>query len=183
MKKFYITLVFVFNLNIDAEIFTDADCQTNLLQTMKPYNNYSSRQGYGVVTFDITKTGTVKNIKGKDSQCAISRKDDGTILFKRCPFFKLSSYSAARYLKFSHPINKQGNSCSLNNQQYVFTYHKYNVKFKDPKQFLFDSDIKNYGGMDLNSKNEEPPFSNLAGTGSGSFNTTPPTPSNTPPNN
>ena len=141
--KALVVIAFLLTPFINSDIYeNDQGCKTKLIQTMKASSTYSSRQGYGVVNFDINKDGSVSNIKAVDSQCALSRRDDGSILFKRCPFFKKSSYAAARYLKFSPPKNKFGDSCSLVNQKRVFAHHKYNVRFKDKKEFLLDDDLR-----------------------------------------
>ena len=141
--KVIVIFVFLFSSFIYSNTYEDdAGCKTQLIQIMKASSAYASRQGYGVVKFDINTDGSVSNIKAVDSQCALSRNDDGSILFKRCPFFKKSSYAAARYLEFSPPKNKIGESCSLINQQRVFAHHKYNVRFKDKKEFLLDDDFR-----------------------------------------
>ena len=145
MKLLFTIALFVFSVFTQSDIYqNELGCKTKLLQTMKATSSYSSRQGYGVVNFDINKDGTVSNIKAIDSQCAISRNEDGSILFKKCPFFKKSSYAAARYLKFTPPKNEEGQSCSMNNQERIFTHHKYNVRFKNKKEFLLDEDFHNF---------------------------------------
>ena len=112
MNPLLIIFLIFFSLFTQSDIYqNEVGCKSKLLQTMKATSSYSSRQGYGVVNFDINKDGSVSNIKATDSQCAISRNEDGTILFKKCPFFKKSSYAAARYLKFIPPVNLAGQSC------------------------------------------------------------------------
>ena len=145
MNPLFIIACFIFSVFTQSDIYqNELGCKSNLLQTMKATSSYSSRQGYGVVNFDINKDGTVSNIKAIDSQCAISRNEDGSIFFKKCPFFKKSSYAAARYLKFTPPKNDQGMPCSMYNQERIFTHHKYKVRFKDKKEFLLDEDFHNF---------------------------------------
>ena len=145
MSSLLIIRLIIFSVFTQSDIYqNELGCKTKLLQTMKATNAYSSRQGYGVVSFDINNDGSVSNIKATDSQCAISRDEDGSILFKKCPFFKKSSYAAARYLKFTPPINQAGQSCSIKNKERIFTYHKYKVRFKDDMEFLLDEDFHNF---------------------------------------
>ena len=142
MRYILIFICFFFPFHGQASTFkNDEGCSSKLLQTTKVSPSNSSRQGYGIITFDIMPDGRASNIKTIDSQCAISRNEDGSILFKKCPFFKKSSYASGRYLKFSKPKNIDGSSCMLADQQYIFSYHKYRVKFDDPKQFLLSDDI------------------------------------------
>ena len=145
MNPLLIIFFIIFSVSTQSDIYqNEVGCKAKLLQTMKATSSYSSRQGYGVVNFDINKDGSVSNIKATDSQCAISRNEDGTILFKKCPFFKKSTYAAARYLKFTPPKNKEGLPCLIKNKDRVFTYHKYKVRFKNKKEFLLDEDLRKY---------------------------------------
>ena len=89
MKLLFTIALFVFSIFTQSDIYqNELGCKSKLLQTMKATSSYSSRQGYGVVNFDINEDGTVSNIKAIDSQCAISRNEDGSIFFKKCPFLK-----------------------------------------------------------------------------------------------
>ena len=168
MNPLLIIIFFIFSVFTHSDIYqNELGCKTKLLQTMKATSSYSSRQGYGVVNFDINKDGSVSNIKATDSKCAISRNEDGSILFKKCPFFKKSSYAAARYLKFAPPKNEEGLPCSIKNKDRIFTYHKYKVRFKDKKEFLLDEDFSRFSDKsepnefrDLTTSNI-PPVSNV----------------------
>ena len=66
-----------------------------------PNTNY---QGYAVVSFDVNEMGELINIEAIESKCAISRNEDGSIKFKKCPFFKTNSVQAAKFMKFKRPI-------------------------------------------------------------------------------
>ena len=154
-KLLILSLGVVLSFFANAEIVTDDEgCSATKLQTMKIGRPSSGHQGYGVVSFDIKADGSVTNIKGQDSQCVVSRNADESILFKKCPYFKKSSYSAARYLKFSPPKTVNGSSCTLKNQQQRFTYSRYKIKFDDPDQFWLPSDFdqKRRNDIDYNEK-------------------------------
>ena len=162
MKQLLFLLYLTLFFQVEAQVYKDdSNCSATIKQTMKASSSYPGRQGYGVVNFDINTDGSVLNLKAVDSQCAISRNEDGSILFKQCPFFKLSSFAAGRYLKFSPPKNKDGISCMVKNQQHVFTYHKYRVRFDNPMEFLLTEDFPNFLDRDDTNKLQEPLFQNI----------------------
>jgi len=154
MKKLFIFIsCFMFFNLIEAETITDeSGCSAKKLQIMKPDYPGTPQipyQGYSIVSFDIKKDGLVNNIKTTESQCVISRKEDGSILFKKCPYFKKISYTAARYIKYSPPIMQDGSSCSIKDQEHRFSFRKYRHKFKDQDQFLLYKDAQNIRSQDF----------------------------------
>ena len=100
-----------------------------------PYTNY---QGYALINFDVNEEGNLKNISAVESKCAISRKDDGSIKFRKCPFFKTNSIQAAKYIKYSPPVDTSGNPCTLKNQSHRYTYSLYKRNVKDLNFLLRD---------------------------------------------
>ena len=100
-----------------------------------PNTNY---QGYAVVSFDVNEMGELINIEAIESKCAISRNENGSIKFKKCPFFKTNSVQAAKFMKFKEPINPNGSSCVLKNQTHRFTYSLYKRDVKNLDFLLRD---------------------------------------------
>lgn len=93
-----------------------------------PNTNY---QGYAVVSFDVNELGELINIEAIESKCVVSRNADGSIKFKKCPFFKTNSVQAAKFMKYKEPINPSGDSCIFKNQTHRFTYSLYKRDVKD----------------------------------------------------
>ena len=49
----------------------------------------------------------------------------------------------------------------VKNQQHVFTYHKYRVRFDNPMEFLLTEDFPNFLDRDDTNKLQEPLFQNI----------------------
>jgi len=163
MKPGIFNLIFIFFIlissNIDAKIITnDEGCSTKKLQIMKPTYPATDFQGYGLVTFNIKENGRVSKVRAKDSQCAVSRNPDGSIKFKSCPFFKKSSVDAAKYLKYSPPVDQDGNACSFEAHPYRYSYRFYSVNFEDNNQFLFSNEVSLILEQKFQSSEEEELF-------------------------
>ena len=107
------------------------ECLSKKIQIMLPEYPNTNYQGYAVVSFDVNEMGELINIEAIESKCAISRNEDGSIKFKKCPFFKTNSVQAAKFMKYKEPINLNGNSCVLKNQTHRFTYSLYKRDVKD----------------------------------------------------
>ena len=127
----YLTLMLVIFVSMHSIIADELDtqvCNAKLLQVLKPDYPITNYQGYSVVSFNIDKSGRVSDIKSNKSMCAISRNNDGSINFKKCPFFKTTSISAAKYLKYAEPKDNLGNSCEIKNFKIKYNYSLYNLK-------------------------------------------------------
>ena len=137
MKK---TLVFILAISINVASFEDTqkECYSKKLQMMMPEYPYTNYQGYALINFDVNEEGNLKNISAVESKCAISRKDDGSIEFRKCPFFKTNSIQAAKYIKYSPPVDTSGNPCTLKNQSHRYTYSLYKRNVKDLNFLLRD---------------------------------------------
>ena len=137
MKK---TLVFILAISINVASFEDTqkECFSKKLQIMMPEYPYTNYQGYALINFDVNEEGNLKNISAVESKCAISRKDDGSIEFRKCPFFKTNSIQAAKYIKYSPPVDTYGNPCTLKNQSHRYTYSLYKRNVKDLNFLLRD---------------------------------------------
>ena len=107
------------------------ECLSKKTQIMLPEYPNTNYQGYAVVSFDVNEMGELINIEAIESKCAISRNVDGSIKFKKCPFFKTNSVQAAKFMKYKEPINLNGSSCVLKNQTHRFTYSLYKRDVKD----------------------------------------------------
>ena len=102
----YLTLMLVIFVSMHSIIADELDtqvCNAKLLQVLKPDYPITNYQGYSVVSFNIDKSGRVSDIKSNKSMCAISRNNDGSINFKKCPFFKTTSISAVSYTHLTLP--------------------------------------------------------------------------------
>ena len=130
----FLCIVFVSSLSAD----TTNECLSKKKQIMLPEYPNTNYQGYAVVSFDVNKMGELINIEAIESKCAISRNKDGSIKFKKCPFFKTNSVQAAKFMKFKEPINLNGSSCVLKNQTHRFTYSLYKRDVKDLEFLLRD---------------------------------------------
>ena len=127
----YLTLMLVIFVSIDSIIADELKtqvCNAKLLQLLKPEYPKTNHQGYSIVSFNINKSGAVSDIKSYESMCAISRNNDESIKFKKCPFFKTTSISAAKYLKYAEPKDNLGNSCEIRNFKIKYNYSLYNLK-------------------------------------------------------
>ena len=161
----YILLFFCLSVSIDNyaddlnPLITDQlDCSTSLKQIMKPVYPYTTLQGYSIVSFTINKDGSVGNIKAAESNCAVSRSDDGSINFKPCPFFKKVSVDAAKYLKFLPPKNLNNNSCSIEKHTRKYTYRFYESLLEDKNQFLLRDEVNLILDKDFKNINERNEF-------------------------
>ena len=134
----FIFLVFFSNVMLTA----DQDCFAKKVQIMKPMYPYASYQGYAIINYDIEPDGTLTNIKAIDSQCAISRNDDGSIKFRKCPFFKAKSVEAATFMKYSPPRTSNGESCTLRNQKHRYIFSLYKPGLKDLDFILRDEFVE-----------------------------------------
>ena len=114
------------------------ECLSKKTQIMLPEYPNTNYQGYAVVSFDVNELGELINIEAIESKCAISRNDDGSIKFKKCPFFKTNSVQAAKFMKYKEPINTNGSSCVLKNQTHRFTYSLYKRDVKNLDFLLRD---------------------------------------------
>mgnify|MGYP001350861703 FL=1 len=123
----FLCIVFVSFLSAD----NTSDCSSKKIQVMLPEYPNTNYQGYAVVSFDVNEMGELINIEAIESKCAISRNEDGSIKFKKCPFFKTNSVQAAKFMKFKEPIIPNGSSCVLKNQTHRFTYSLYKRDVKD----------------------------------------------------
>jgi len=114
------------------------ECLSKKIQIMLPEYPNTNYQGYAVVNFDVNEVGELTNIVASESKCAVSRNEDGSIKFKKCPFFKTNSVQAAKYMKYKEPINTNGTSCVLKNQTHRFTYSLYKRDVKNLDFLLRD---------------------------------------------
>ena len=101
MKLFLLFLSFyVVSIDLESNETNTDECISKKLQIMMPEYPYTTYQGYALVNFDVNEEGNLKNISAVESKCAISRNDDGSIEFRKCPFFKTNSIQAAKYIKY-----------------------------------------------------------------------------------
>jgi hypothetical protein len=107
------------------------ECLSKKTQIMLPEYPNTNYQGYAVVSFDVNELGELINIEAIESKCVVSRNEDGSIKFKKCPFFKTNSVQAAKFMKYKEPINPSGDSCVFKNQTHRFTYSLYKRDVKD----------------------------------------------------
>jgi hypothetical protein len=114
------------------------ECLSKKTQIMLPEYPNTNYQGYAVVSFDVNEMGELINIEAIESKCAISRNENGSIKFKKCPFFKTNSVQAAKFMKYKEPINTNGSSCVLKNQTHRFTYSLYKRDVKNLDFLLRD---------------------------------------------
>ena len=122
-----ICILFVSFLSADNTI----ECLSKKIQIMLPEYPNTNYQGYAVVSFDVNELGELINIEAIESKCVVSRNEDGSIKFKKCPFFKTNSVQAAKFMKYKEPINSSGDSCVFKNQTHRFTYSLYKRDVKD----------------------------------------------------
>ena len=116
MYRFAYLLALVLPLNILSEtsnslnrVITDeSGCSTKLNQIMKPEYPLTDHQGYATISFNIGNDGLIDNTEIKESMCVTKRDADGSIIFKKCPFFINKTLIASKYIKYSPPINKDG---------------------------------------------------------------------------
>ena len=116
----------------------EVDCTAKKIQIMKPLYPYASYQGYAIVNFNVEKDGTVSNVRAIESQCAMSRNEDGTIKFKKCPFFKSKSVEAGTLIKYTAPKTSSGDSCTLKNETHRYIFSLYNPGINDLNFILRD---------------------------------------------
>jgi len=122
----------LFSSLIEAEkVIDDNGCQTKLIQMMKAQYPNTNYQGYAVIKFNINEKGTLNNTKVIKSMCVDSRSETGEIIFIKCPFFKATSIDASRYLKYKLPLDKNGKSCSIEDNEYIFNYSLFSQDFKN----------------------------------------------------
>ena len=132
-------LILIFFTNLAYTDITDS-CYTKMTQIMKPSYPRTNYQGYAEVVFNINKSGKVTNVKTISSQCAVGRDEDKNIILKNCPYFKASSVSAAKYIRFKPPIDKSGNQCEILNRTHRYKYSFYKI---DGDDFVLREDVKN----------------------------------------
>jgi hypothetical protein len=130
----FLCIVFVSFLSAD----NTNECLSKKTQIMLPEYPNTNYQGYAVVSFDVNEMGELINIEAIESKCAISRNENGSIKFKKCPFFKTNSVQAAKFMKYKEPINTNGSSCMLKNQTHRFTYSLYKRDVKNLDFLLRD---------------------------------------------
>ena len=138
--KLFLLFISFYVVSIDLESYETStdECISKKLQIMMPEYPYTTYQGYALVNFDVNEEGNLKNISAVESKCAISRNDDGSIEFRKCPFFKTNSIQAAKYIKYSPPVDTSGNPCTLKNQSHRYTYSLYKRNVKDLNFLLRD---------------------------------------------
>ena len=132
--SFLLCILFVSFLSAD----NTNECLSKKVQIMLPEYPNTNYQGYAVVSFDVNEMGELINIEAIESKCAISRNENGSIKFKKCPFFKTNSVQAAKFMKYKEPINTNGSSCVLKNQTHRFTYSLYKRDVKNLDFLLRD---------------------------------------------
>ena len=132
--SFLLCILFVSFLSAD----NTNECLSKKVQIMLPEYPNTNYQGYAVVSFDVNEMGELINIEAIESKCAISRNENGSIKFKKCPFFKTNSVQAAKFMKYKEPINTNGSSCMLKNQTHRFTYSLYKRDVKNLDFLLRD---------------------------------------------
>ena len=127
MKKYILFAISLFLFHSIA--LSDLNnCETKVLQVLKP--NYPSTiyQGYAIVKFDIDTDASISNIKATESMCAISRDINGKIIFKECPFFKSTSVAASKYLKYDTPKDSNGKLCKIEGKRIKYNFSLYSFK-------------------------------------------------------
>lgn len=141
-----------------SAVISEDDCSTRKIQIMKPEYPYTTFQGYSIVSYAINNDGSVSNIKVAESNCAVSRSDDGSINFKPCPFFKKVSVDAAKYLKFLPPKDSNDNACSIQRHTHRYTYRFYEGFLDDKDQFLLRDEANLILDQDFKSDEERKVF-------------------------
>ena len=125
---------FLFITSLSFESMTDnQECIARKIQLMKPLFPSVNVSGYTIIEFDVNENGKVMKPRSKESKCLLLNKKTGQKEFKDCGVFIYESIAASRYIKFSKPINSDGKSCRLQNQQHKFTF--INKKRADYKYF------------------------------------------------
>ena len=127
MKKYILFAISLFLFHSIALSHLN-NCETKVLQVLKP--NYPSTiyQGYAIVEFDIDTDASISNIKATESMCAISRDINGKIIFKECPFFKSTSVAASKYLKYDTPKDSNGKLCKIEGKRIKYNFSLYSFK-------------------------------------------------------
>lgn len=151
MQKFLYLLVLFLTINLSSQslnnlIVDSSGCSTKLKQIMKPEYPLTDHQGYVILMFDIDADGELKNTKIKESMCVTERDEEGSIIFKKCPFFKNKTLIASKYMKFSNPQDIAGNSCEIIDHEHRFTFSRYAINVQDNNFILrneYLSKIKN----------------------------------------
>ena len=139
MKLFLLFLSFnAVSIDLESNVTNTDECISKKLQIMMPEYPYTTYQGYALINFDVNEEGNLKNISAVESKYAISRNDDGSIEFRKCPFFKTNSIQAAKYIKYSPPVDTSGNPCTLKNQSHRYTFSLYKRNVKDLNFLLRD---------------------------------------------
>jgi len=62
----------------------------------------------------------------------------GVLNLENVLFFKTNSIQAAKYIKYSPPVDTSGNPCTLKNQSHRYTYSLYKRNVKDLNFLLRD---------------------------------------------
>lgn len=121
------------NLHANEEM-----CVAKKVQTMKALFPAAKISGYSVVEFDVGTDGNIKKPKVVVSKCLLKNKKTKSKEFQDCGIFKYESINAAKFIKYSKPVNSKGMPCELKNQkhEYTFLYDREN----DQKFFLERSD-------------------------------------------
>ena len=150
MYRLFYLLALVLSLNISSEtsnslnrVITDENgCSTKLNQIMKPEYPLTDHQGYATISFNIGNDGLIDNTEIKESMCVTKRDEEGLIIFKKCPFFINKTLIASKYIKYSPPINKDGEACKIFNHNHRFNFKLYTINEKENDFLLRNEFIK-----------------------------------------
>ena len=138
LKNYYFICIIFISSFAHADIISYDGCKTKLVQILTPEWPRSNYQGYSIINFKINKDGSISNSKVDESMCAMSRDENGSIIFKSCPYFKGVSIAASKYLKYKPPLNESNVACTIPNHRYKYNFSLYNIKIIDNNFILRD---------------------------------------------
>ena len=146
----FFTIITFSSLCFSNLVVDENGCTTKMVQVMKPEYPRANYQGYAIIQFDINVDGSVSNNKVRESMCALSRDEEGSIIFKKCPYFKSKAVSASKYLKFKSPVNNSKSSCSIKNHFHKYTFKRYPAGDDD---FVLRKEYQNLKAITRSNRN------------------------------
>ena len=122
MKKLILAFMAIVAFSSNASLVEQDGCFTKLKQVMKPEYPAARISGYAIVNFDIKKDGGVKNIRSHKSMCLRHNRKEDTYAFSSCGVFISKAIAASRYIEFKPPVDKNGNTCSIQNNKHLYRF-------------------------------------------------------------
>lgn len=117
--SFSLLLITFLTINLYAN---EEMCIAKKVQTMKALFPAVKISGYSIVEFDVDIAGNIKKPKVIVSKCLLKNKKTKNKEFQDCGVFKYESINAAKFIKYSKPVNSKGKPCELKNQKHEYTF-------------------------------------------------------------